>query len=295
MIPILSTLKWRGPTSSSENWIIMLHYGVTPFFLLSFSFILSSKQYLSDPIVCLYDGKISSDYVNNYCWTNGTFTVDKNTFRYHNYYQYVSLFLLLQATMFYIPHLIWTQIDSGNSLENIHDISDKFSFLRKYIIIFTLYVAIVTIQFPLLSYFLETNYLTFGYILAKKGYRTVKSLFPIISKCSYYAIGFSGDKEYNNAQCILTLNTLNDKLFVFLWFWFIVLLIIDLVYLLQLVIITTSTRGRIAIFNIYYNFDKHSNFTFLENAAEYFFFNLEYMNKGPPALHESVNRKVGQI
>ena len=32
---------------------------------------------------------------------------------YHQYYQWVPLFLTLQAVFFYAPHWIWKQLDNG--------------------------------------------------------------------------------------------------------------------------------------------------------------------------------------
>ncbi|KAJ4427802.1 hypothetical protein ANN_25455 [Periplaneta americana] len=58
------------------------------------------------------------------------------------------------------------------------------------------------------------------------GEDAITQLFPIVRRCSYHKFGVSGVVELHNAVCILSLNVLYAKIFVFLWFWFVMLLIV---------------------------------------------------------------------
>lgn len=48
-------------------------------------------------------------------------------------------------------------------------------------------------------------------------------VFPIQAKCSFRDFGVAGSGQVHDAICILSLNTLNQKLFFILWFWYIFL------------------------------------------------------------------------
>lgn len=45
-------------------------------------------------------------------------------------------------------------------------------------------------------------------------------IFPRMTKCTFYKFGVSGEIERHDAVCILPLNVVNEKIYVFLWFWF---------------------------------------------------------------------------
>lgn len=52
-------------------------------------------------------------------------------------------------------------------------------------------------------------------------------LFPKLAKCSYTHTGPSGTVQIRDALCLLSLNILNEKIFAFLYIWFILLLFIS--------------------------------------------------------------------
>ena len=51
-------------------------------------------------------------------------------------------------------------------------------------------------------------------------------VFPRIASCDYVRFGSGGHQEKKNALCILGLNMINDKIFLIIWYWYIILLII---------------------------------------------------------------------
>jgi len=58
-------------------------------------------------------------------------------------------------------------------------------------------------------------------------------VFPRVTKCTFHKYGPSGQIQRHDAQCILPINILNEKIFVFLWFWFIILAIMTAIDLLH--------------------------------------------------------------
>lgn len=69
-------------------------------------------------------------------------------------------------------------------------------------------------------------------------------VFPKIAKCTYRSVGPSGGIELRDALCILPLNILNEKIFMFLWFWFVILSIISLALFLYRLLTVYSIKLR---------------------------------------------------
>jgi len=48
-------------------------------------------------------------------------------------------------------------------------------------------------------------------------------IFPKTAKCTFKSYGPSGTIQTYDAFCVLPVNIINEKIFIFLWFWFIIL------------------------------------------------------------------------
>merc|ERR1719210_405713 len=57
-------------------------------------------------------------------------------------------------------------------------------------------------------------------------------VFPRLAKCTFYKYGSSGTIESHDALCLLALNIISEKIYVFLWFWLITLAVLTAVYLI---------------------------------------------------------------
>jgi hypothetical protein len=53
-----------------------------------------------------------------------------------------------------------------------------------------------------------------------------------MTKCTFHKYGGSGTIQKFDALCVLSMNIVNEKIYIFLWFWFIILAIITGLYLL---------------------------------------------------------------
>lgn len=52
-------------------------------------------------------------------------------------------------------------------------------------------------------------------------------VFPKVTKCHFYKYGASGTIQKIDALCVMALNVINEKIFVFLWFWYILLAVVS--------------------------------------------------------------------
>lgn len=72
-------------------------------------------------------------------------------------------------------------------------------------------------------------------------------VFPRITKCTFHKYGASGSIQKHDALCVLALNILNEKIYIFLWFWFIILAVLSACAILYsaLVVMLPTTREAI--------------------------------------------------
>ena len=69
-------------------------------------------------------------------------------------------------------------------------------------------------------------------------------IFPRMTKCTFHKFGSSGEIEKHDAMCILPLNIVNEKIYIFLWFWMIILMLLTLLVPVYRFLIVFSPRMR---------------------------------------------------
>jgi len=95
------------------------------------------------------------------------------------------------------------------------------------LIIDFLYLVNILFNIYFINVFLGYEFTTFGIDVVKFinddnfEYRTdpMTKVFPRVTKCSFYSYGASGTIQTHDAMCILPINIVNEKIYVFLWFW----------------------------------------------------------------------------
>lgn len=50
-------------------------------------------------------------------------------------------------------------------------------------------------------------------------------VFPRMTKCIFHKYGASGSIQKHDSLCLLPLNIVNEKTYIFVWFWYVLLLI----------------------------------------------------------------------
>ena len=65
-----------------------------------------------------------------------------------------------------------------------------------------------------------------------------------MTKCTFHKFGPSGTVQRIDGLCVLPLNIVNEKIYVFLWFWFIILAVITGLALLYRIAVILGTQAR---------------------------------------------------
>jgi len=60
-------------------------------------------------------------------------------------------------------------------------------------------------------------------------------VFPRVTKCTFHKYGSSGTVMKLDALCVLGLNIINEKIYITLWFWFVILAILTACYTVYIV------------------------------------------------------------
>jgi len=186
---------------------------------------------------------------------------------YHAYYQWVPLFLSFQAVMFYVPHYIWKILEGGRfrmivagltssmydgfqlDLDNVTNYmirrmrpgmrgEHKSWALKLYFCEFLNFINVI-IQLVLTDKFLGGSFSNYGLqaaqwsdMEAEDRVDPMYKVFPRMTKCKFHKYGSSGTIEKVDAMCVLGMNIINEKIFVFLWFWYVFLAIMNSLNLL---------------------------------------------------------------
>lgn len=172
--------------------------------------------------------------------------------KYHMYYKWVCFALFFQAVLFYVPRYIWKIWEGGRikmltvnlnmpildfnlkedrkiALVNYFKLHlhrhDWYAF--KFFICELLNLTNVLCQIFFMDYFLDGQFTTYGIEILKFAQVNpdtrsdpMSRIFPKTSKCLFRKYGPSGSIQSFDALCVLPLNVINEKIYIFLWFWF---------------------------------------------------------------------------
>ena len=99
--------------------------------------------------------------------------------------------------------------------------------------------------------FLDGTFFTFGIEVISFAMRDEEDrvdpviyIFPRMTKCSFHKFGSSGNIESHDALCILPINIVNEKIYIFIWFWFLILGVLTTLVVFYRLVIIFSPRMR---------------------------------------------------
>ncbi|QQP49392.1 Innexin [Caligus rogercresseyi] len=72
-------------------------------------------------------------------------------------------------------------------------------------------------------------------------------VFPKVTKCTFHKYGPSGTIETKDGLCVLPLNIINEKIFIFLWFWLIIIAAISGLFLIYRLFVLCGFQIRVAL------------------------------------------------
>ncbi|KAG7164694.1 Innexin inx2-like 4 [Homarus americanus] len=178
---------------------------------------------------------------------------EQYTIKHHTYYQWVTLVLFIQAGMFYVPRYMWKSWEGGRVKGLVNELnlpilsSDlkrarmtiAVDYFRRNLHHHNLYAY----QFFVCELLNFVNVVGQIFLTDSIGHDPTDEIFPKVAKCTFHKFGPSGTIMRHDALCVLPLNILNQKIYTFLWFWFVVVAIISAFGLLyRLATLTSSFR-----------------------------------------------------
>jgi len=229
-----------------------------------------------------YDGNINEDFIHHGVGPD----VEGDEKVYHAYYQWVPLMLSVQAAFFYLPHWIWKQLENkrletiiaGLNNADCAEKNAKIDALTKYMrermkdqyehkmwaakFYFCEFLNFVNIIFQICitDRFLGYSFSNYGLVAAgwsnldpEERVDPMSKVFPRMTKCRFDKFGSSGTIQNFDALCVLGMNIINEKIYVFLWFWFIALAVVtglNLVYR-AMTLLMPSIRSKLVILEEY--------------------------------------------
>jgi len=72
-------------------------------------------------------------------------------------------------------------------------------------------------------------------------------VFPKVTKCTFNKYGPSGNIVPYDGLCVLPLNIVNEKIYVFLWFWFIIVAILSAIAIVARALIIFLPKVRVKV------------------------------------------------
>jgi hypothetical protein len=72
----------------------------------------------------------------------------------------------------------------------------------------------------------------------------MSKVFPKVTKCTFNDYGSSGTVQIKDGLCVLAINIINEKIYIFLWFWMLMLTCWTSIHLLMRVVTIVSTHFR---------------------------------------------------
>lgn len=200
----------------------------------------------------------------------------------HAWYQWVVFVLFFQAILCYIPHFLWKSWEGGKlsmllqnldqrTLENDPDhTKDKRNVIVNYIVrnlrthnfyvykfIFCEFLNLVNIigQMYLMDAFFGGLFTTYGSeVVRMTGLEMedrvdpMAKVFPKMSKCTFHKYGPSGTIQSHDGLCILPINIINEKIYVFIWFWYVALIVWTSIFFVFRCITVFSRYSRYLVF-----------------------------------------------
>ncbi|XP_065206820.1 innexin inx3-like [Planococcus citri] len=181
----------------------------------------------------------------------GPYVQNSEKKKMNSFYRWVPIVLLIQSALFYIPHWIWKDWE-GRKLDNLtkklrgpsvkpkHE--NKVKILAKYCadslhthnmyfwmyffceilnfvnLVFNIYMTDLLLDGQFMQYGPEILPVTHIHQINRTD--SVINIFPRITKCDFHRYGPSGSLQNYDYLCILPINNVNEKIYIFLWFWF---------------------------------------------------------------------------
>lgn len=237
---------------------------------------------------------------------------EKKPSEYFQYYQYVCFILILQALLFYLPVYAWRIWEGGRVCNLTGELKEAFSELHdhrrkvlshsffsntnnhniyfvKYLLCELLNLCNVMGQLFLMDilfngYFIKFGTKIFDLIRMNDEDRLdpMSTIFPKVTKCPM-------DSKNMDVVCIVPVNNANEKIYVFLWIWFVGLSVLTSLAVLYRIVTIFSVHLRYALMTLRFRIIPRQDLWILCNnfrIGDWFMFYQVSRNVDSVLLHE---------
>uniref|UniRef100_A0A1B6IPY0 Innexin n=2 Tax=Homalodisca TaxID=139475 RepID=A0A1B6IPY0_9HEMI len=204
---------------------------------------------------------------------------DDDAKKYYTYYQWVCFVLFFQAILCYTPKYLWDAWEGGllrsiimglnigmcHEEEKCKKKKALIDYLLRHVKRHNMYairywfcevlcLVNIVVQLYFMNKFFDGEFLSYGWRVMSFSEQVQEDrmdpmvyIFPRVTKCTFHKYGASGTIQKHDSLCILPLNIVNEKTYIFIWFWFILLLTMlsILVIWRALIICCPSVRPRL--------------------------------------------------
>merc|ERR1712209_313308 len=218
LMPVAGLIKarYRGAKADIDSPFFKLHYRTTATLFFICCLLVTANDLIGSTISCFGPEGVPGGLLNTYCWIMSTFSVPGSGGAH--------------------PGL---GPETGEETVHTHE-----SYAFKYLFCDLLNVINVVGQIYFINFFLGGVFMTYGtevidFMNMDDANRTdpMMKVFPRVTKCTFHHYGPSGTVNKKDALCILGLNIINEKIYVTLWFWLVILACMTAVYLIYVVAI----------------------------------------------------------
>jgi len=213
----------------------------------------------------------------------GTFHPRLHKKIYHMYYQWVFLFFCIQALMFYAPRIIWKGFEGGRlkfcaqemtspeledekRRERVNKLlkcyrkfkSKGQGYAYKFLVMELFNLTNAVAQMLLMDKLMGERWIDYGLRLwnhynfeGEQMYQVdpMHEVFPKMTKCDFFTHSSAGQVDKSDAMCLLPLNIVNEKIFLVLWAWFIILVTCSALALVYRLCMILFPPGRMWMLN----------------------------------------------
>lgn len=204
--------------------------------------------------------------------------------RIHSYYQWVPFVLFFQGILFYLPHWLWKQWEEGkvrnmtegsrgfnlvgqacsleerrgrsgpisDYLQETLDTNGRRAWAYALCELLNLINAIGNVFF--IDRFLGGAFLNYGLRVIQYSdwdqedrNDVMIEVFPRMTKCTFLRYGSSGTIQKHDALCVLAWNIFNEKIYIFLWFWLLILAFLSALAVAYRIMLTASPTLRLLV------------------------------------------------
>lgn len=210
----------------------------------------------------------------------GPYVEGEDEVKHQKYYYWVGIALFFQSTLFYTGRYIWKLMEGNRVRMLVNDLNDKISlggsydadskatvvdywishlhshtsYISWFVACELVNLANVIGQMYFMNVFLGNEFTTYGYdvlwmsdVVPSKRFDPMALMFPKVTKCSFYKYGRSGTIENHDGICVLPLNIVNEKIYMFLWAWFVFVAVISVIHFVFRILTLTVPWIRLVI------------------------------------------------